>query len=53
MKKFTLTVEIKDDGTPYNAEFSRKCTGIDRIAIWAIVKDLAEESLKQILGQKK
>lgn len=52
IKKFTLTVEIQDKNTPQKWEFLKDVSGIEQLAIWMIVKNLADKQIELMLNAK-
>lgn len=51
-KTFTLQIEIQDRNTPQKWEFSKDVTGIEQLALWVIVKSLADKQIELLLTTK-
>lgn len=49
-KEFILKIEIQANNTPQHWEFAKDITGIEQLALWVIVKELAEKNIKKLLG---
>lgn len=50
-KIFTLVVEIKDTNTPQSWTFDN-ITGIEQLAVWQIIKHIAEKNINNMLDPK-
>ena len=50
-KTFILTVKIEENNTPQNWEFEN-VNQIEQLALWLIVKNLAEVQINKMLGNK-
>jgi hypothetical protein len=52
MKKFTLTIIVREHDAPQTWIFDGGFSGIDQLAIWNIVKNLSKKQLKLLLKSK-
>ncbi len=49
-KKLTVTIEIQAHQTPQLFKFENQCSGIDQLAMWTMLKNLAEKQIDKLLG---
>lgn len=48
-KTLEVKIEVQDTNTPQNWAFSKDVTGIEQLALWVILKELADKNIKKLL----
>lgn len=48
-KTFKIEIKILENNTPQTWEFSAGISGIEQLALWVILKELAEKQINKLI----
>lgn len=49
-KTLTIKAEIQGSNTPQSWTFSKDVSGVEQLAFWVIIKEMAEKNIKKLLS---
>jgi hypothetical protein len=49
-KELTVKIEVLPNNTPQNWAFSKDVSGIEQLALWVILRELADKNIKKLLS---
>ena len=50
-KTLKIEIEIQQQNTPQKWEFDKSVSGIEQLALWVIIKELAEKNINKLLNK--